>query len=108
MPRPRKNDASVVILPIVEQYAKRLGETLERFITKRIDRELEATRSRGGNGRRRRRKRPTVHCYYAGCKNIAAPRFGMFCAALHKGLSKAEKEKYRSRHLKQAAKAAQG
>lgn len=44
-------------------------------------------------------------CYYPGCKNLAAPRFGMFCAALHKNLSKADKEKYRQERLAAEAKA---
>ena len=37
-------------------------------------------------------------CYFTGCKNGAAPRFGMFCVALHKDLSKAEKAKYKAIH----------
>jgi hypothetical protein len=41
-----------------------------------------------------------VTCYYPGCKNLAAPRFGMFCAALHKKLPAADKEKYRKQHLR--------
>jgi hypothetical protein len=37
-------------------------------------------------------------CYFPGCKNGAAPRFSMFCAAEHKDLSKSEKNKYRAQH----------
>ena len=30
---------------------------------------------------------------------VAAPRFGMFCASVHKTLPVAEKKKYREKHL---------
>lgn len=93
--------------PIVEQFARRLGAQLERFITGRIEKELKGQRAPGarrGAGRARRR-RAKVLCYYPGCKNLAAPRFGMFCAALHKNLSKADKEKYRQERLAAEAKA---
>jgi hypothetical protein len=104
MPRPRKNDPGALVGPIVEQFAHRLGQTLERFITGRIAKETKDA-ARRGRGRRVRRRRPKVLCYYPGCKNVAAPRFGMFCAALHKGLPKAEKEKYRAQHLRKLARA---
>lgn len=105
MPRPRKNDPGAVITAIVEQFAGRMGSVLERFITGRIERELkkERSRARGRGGRGRRRRRAKVLCYFPGCRNLAAPRFGMFCAALHKTLPKAEKEKYRAQHSKEAA-----
>jgi hypothetical protein len=99
MPRTRKNDPAVLVTPLVEEFARKLGSTLERFITGRIAKETRDSvrRGRPGGGRR---KRARVTCYYPGCKNIAAPRFGMFCAALHKSLPKAEKEKYREQHLR--------
>jgi hypothetical protein len=50
-------------------------------------------RARGG---RVRRSRPPPRCYFPGCENLAAPRFGMFCAALHKGLPAAQKARYRA------------
>jgi hypothetical protein len=109
MPRPRKNHSTALVEPIVEQFTRKLGETLERFITARVSKEIARTErdlsQRGGGGRGRRR-RARVLCYYPGCKNLAAPRFGMFCAAQHKNLSKAEKEKYRALHAKQAGQAA--
>lgn len=37
-------------------------------------------------------------CYYTGCQNTAAPRFGMFCAALHKDISDTQKAKYKKLH----------
>jgi hypothetical protein len=109
MPRPRKHDSGALITSIVDQFAERVGIVLERFITGRIEKELKKDKARSGRGGRGRggrggrRKRARVTCYYPGCKNIAAPRFGMFCAAEHKGLPKAEKEKYRAQHLKTQA-----
>ena len=103
MPRARKNDPAAMVTPLVEEFARKLGTTLERFITGRISKETKDSVRRGGRrGRpgKGRRRRARVTCYYPGCKNVAAPRFGMFCAALHKNLPKAEKEKYREAHLK--------
>jgi hypothetical protein len=103
MPRARKNDPAAMVTPLVEEFARKLGTTLERFITGRITKETKDSVRRGGRrGRpgKGRRRRARVTCYYPGCKNVAAPRFGMFCAALHKNIPKAEKEKYREQHLK--------
>ncbi len=104
MPRPRKNDPGALVGPIVDDFAQKLGHTLERFITGRIAKETKDLGRRGRPGRRGRRRRARVLCYYTGCKNVAAPRFGMFCAALHKGISKADKERYRAAHLRAVAK----
>jgi len=38
-------------------------------------------------------------CYYPRCRNLAAPRFGMFCAAKHKGLPDAAKARYRAARI---------
>ena len=107
MPRPRKNDPTAMVEPIVEQFTRRLGETLERFITTRIQKEIARSERDGAQRNRRaasRRRRARSLCYFPGCKNVAAPRFGMFCAAVHKNLPKAEKEKYRALHAKQEQK----
>jgi hypothetical protein len=101
MPRPRKNDPTFLINPVIQDFAHRLAALVERFTITRIEHAVRASGSaiaarRGrplGSGRRAK-----ILCYYPGCKNIAAPRFGMFCAAEHKGLAKAEKEKYRAQH----------
>jgi hypothetical protein len=107
MPRPRKNDPTSLLNPIIEQFAMRIAQTVEQFTVSRIE---SAVKAQGGGLRGRRgrpasaprAKRAQVLCYYPGCKNVAAPRFGMFCAAEHKNLSKAEKEKYRALHAKSA------
>jgi hypothetical protein len=107
MPRPRKNDPTSLINPIIVDFAHRLAAVVERFTVGRIE---AAVRASGNQlqGRRGRagglgRSRAKTLCYYPGCKNIAAPRFGMFCAALHKNLPKTEKEKYRAMHNKNGA-----
>jgi hypothetical protein len=108
MPRPA--NPLTQVNPIVEQFARRLGAQLERFITGRIEKELKGQRATGArrSAGRARRRRAKVLCYYPGCKNLAAPRFGMFCAALHKNLSKADKEKYRAERLAAEAKGGDG
>ena len=104
MPRPRKNDPTSLLTPIIEQFANRLASTVEQFTIGRIESAIRAQAStlRGRRGRAPggRARRSQVLCYYPGCKNIAAPRFGMFCAAEHKSLSKADKDKYRALHAK--------
>jgi hypothetical protein len=108
MPRPRKNDPSSLLNPILSQFAARIAQAVERFTIARIEkavkeqsRAVKARRGRGG-------LRTPARCYFPGCKNIAAPRFGMFCVALHRNLSKTEKERYRAAHMAQKAKARNG
>jgi hypothetical protein len=112
MPRPRKNDPSSILNPIIAEFADRLASTVEKFTIGRIEQAVRAQGSSLGRGRRRGRAsaprggRQQILCYYPGCKNLAAPRFGMFCASLHKDISKAEKEKYRAMRQSGAGKAA--
>lgn len=110
MPRPRKNDPSSLINPIIQDFAHKLASVVERFTVGRIEAAVRASGSML-QGRRGRalgggRTRSKTLCYYPGCKNVAAPRFGMFCAALHKNLPKADKEKYRALHEKNSGKGA--
>ena len=102
MPRPRKNDPTSLINPIITDFAHRLAAVVERFTVGRIEAAVRASgnalqgrRGRAGGAGRTRGK---TLCYYPGCRNVAAPRFGMFCAALHKDIPKSEKEKYRAMH----------
>src|SRR5262245_54232022 len=79
MPRPRKNDPPALLNPIIEQFATRLASTVEEFTVSRIEQAIRAQAStlRGRRGRGAgRARRAQVLCYYPGCKNIAAPRFG--------------------------------
>lgn len=48
-----------------------------------------------GAGGRPRRKRAKVFCPVPGCKNVAAPVFGMVCGQ-HKDVPKAKIKKYRA------------
>jgi hypothetical protein len=104
MPRPRKNDPSSLITPIIQEFALRLAATVERFTVDRIEAAVRASgkamQGRGGRVPGSTRTRGKTSCYFPGCKNVAAPRFGMFCAALHKDLPKAEKERYRAQNGK--------
>jgi hypothetical protein len=75
-----------------------IGATVEKIVLSRVAAVLNAApNGRTGRGNK---KRGTIYCYYPGCKNTAAPRFGMFCAALHKNLPKAKKAKYRAARAK--------
>jgi len=101
MPRRRNTDPTSLITPILARFAAEMASTVERFTSERIEQAVKRAFLTGAPVRtpsfRRGRKRPTVHCYYPGCKNVAAPRFGMFCAAEHKGISKREKAQHREK-----------
>jgi hypothetical protein len=87
---------------MVENFAWKLASAIESFTVGRIEEAIRKQSQilKGRRGGRLREKRASVLCYYPGCKNIAAPRFGMFCAAEHKRISKTEKDKYRALHQK--------
>jgi hypothetical protein len=85
---------SELLSPILGTFSQKLSETLEKFIERRIARELQAHLKAAP--KRARKKRLTILCYYPGCRNVAAPRHGMFCTAEHKGLSKSEKARIRA------------
>jgi hypothetical protein len=101
---PRQKGLQSHLSPLVDELTQKLAAVIEKFTTERIAKELKGQR-RGTVAARRagRPRRARALCYFPGCKNTAAPRFGMFCAAEHKNLSKADKEKYRAKHLKKAA-----
>jgi hypothetical protein len=79
---------------MISEFATELASAVERVTFER----LLGVIAHGvptGQLLRTRRQRPPATCYYPGCRNLAAPRFGMFCAALHKNLPRAEKQRYR-------------
>jgi hypothetical protein len=98
------------IAAIVSQFIEQLSNALE---TEALDRAREAVLSAVGGGARRgpgrppgtrgpgrppgrpRKKPPIQYCPVPGCKNRAAPVFGMVCSE-HKGLPKAKIKKYRA------------
>jgi hypothetical protein len=94
MARPRKNDPTTLLRPILEELARELALHVERFTLKRVNSEIARAMARKAT---RPAKRKAVLCYYPGCKNVAAPRFGMFCAALHKQLPNREKARLREK-----------
>jgi hypothetical protein len=100
MPRPRKNDPTTLIRPLIQEFAAEIAVAVEKMTIDRVRAVLDSTRGGGAHkaGARALGPRGKTLCYYPGCKNVAAPRFGMFCAALHKNLSAAEKDKYRKQH----------
>jgi hypothetical protein len=55
---------------------------------------LASTASAAGGPKKRRKKGPPQLCPVPGCKNRAAPIFGMVCST-HKDVSKAKIKKYR-------------
>ncbi len=103
MPRPRKNDPTSLIAPLLRDFANAIAQQVERSTLQRVHAEFGRALDAGFVGRvKARARRPTAFCYYPGCKNVAAPRFSMFCAAAHKGISVADKKKYRARHAAEA------
>jgi len=99
MPRPRNNDHSQIVTPIVNEFASQLATVIERFTSERI---AAATRAQRSVAVARKSRQPGGSrkklCYVPGCRNLAAPRFGMFCAAKHKGLPVSAKNRYRAAH----------
>jgi len=102
MPRPRKNDPTPIVKPILLEFAREIASAVERITLDRVRSVLDGAGGQRGRGVARigrpRGKRAQLTCYYPGCKNVAAPRFGMFCAKEHKDLPAAEKDKYRKAH----------
>jgi hypothetical protein len=107
MPRERSGS----IADIVSRFVEQLSATLE---TEALNRAREAVLSAVGVSSRRgpgrppgprrgpgrppgkpRKKPPIQYCPVPGCKNRAAPVFGMVCSD-HKGLPKAQIKKYRA------------
>jgi hypothetical protein len=95
-----------MLAPIIANFARQLAAVVEQFTSDRVGAATKTVKRAAPIGRVARsgaRGRMRKLCYFPGCKNVAAPRFGMFCAAEHKKLSKAAKEKYRTEYLKKKA-----
>jgi hypothetical protein len=115
MPRPASS-----LSAIVSDFVGRLTAVLEEeALTRAREAVLSAVggSSRRGPGRpvgsgrgpgrppgRPRKKPPIQYCPVPGCKNRAAPVFGMVCSD-HKGLPKAQIKKYRAQRRAEKAKA---
>jgi hypothetical protein len=116
MPRERSGS----IAAIVSQFVDQLGAAIE---SDALNRAREAVLFAVGGGSRRgpgrppgprrgpgrppgrpRKKPPIQYCPVPGCKNRAAPVFGMVCGE-HKGLPKAQIKKYRAQRRAEREKA---
>ena len=94
------------IRTLVEDFTARLGSLIESQVLDRarvaIGGALGATN--GARGGKARKKAPRQLCPVPGCKNLAAPVFGMVCAD-HKSVPKAKIKKYREARRAKKAKA---
>ena len=91
---------------LVSEFSQRLMLFIESQINERARASLDAVFEKGAGRRGRRpntvallpaatrKKPPRQLCPVPGCKNPAAPVFGMVCAK-HKAVSKAQIKKYR-------------
>jgi len=90
---------------LIEDFATRLSAVIEQETLSRARIAVESALGHRGPGRpakivplalgtRARRKGPKQLCPVPGCKNPAAPVFGMVCAE-HKGVAKTKIKKYR-------------
>jgi hypothetical protein len=109
------------IRTIVDNFTSQVDAMIEAVSTDRARRAIAAAfpgngvRRRGrppkglaplsGPAARRRRKGPKQLCPVPGCKNSAAPVFGMVCAK-HKDMPNAKIKKYREARRARKAKAA--
>ena len=117
---PRQSSGSIAA--IVSQFVEQLTSALE---SEALDRAREAVLSAVGGGARRgpgrpagsrgpgrppgrpRKKPPIQYCPVPGCKNRAAPVFGMVCSE-HKNLPKSKIKKFRADRRAEKAKAKTG
>jgi hypothetical protein len=112
--------APMTIRTLIEDFANQLSSLMERQALDRarvaVENALGGKRSPGRPpkmlsagldlGRKPRRKGPKQLCPVPGCKNPAAPVFGMVCSK-HKDIPKAQIKKYReARRAKKQKKAA--
>jgi hypothetical protein len=119
--------APMTIRTLIEDFANQLSSLMERQALDRarvaVESALGGKRSPGrppkmlsalglgnvgnvGNlGKKARRKGPKQLCPVPGCKNPAAPVFGMVCAK-HKDIPKAQIKKYREARRAKKQKAA--
>jgi len=97
---------------LIESFVGQLSAVVERQAVERARTSLETAFAGSGGGSRPvtlsgrpRRKLPRQLCPVPGCKNPAAPVFGMVCAK-HKDVAKAKIKKYREARRAKKLKAA--
>jgi hypothetical protein len=120
-PHERPTIRPMSIKAIVEDFARRLQEALEGHATeraraavldafgmdgpKRRGRPPKAATAVATGAKKPRKKSPPQFCPVPGCKNKAAPIFGMVCAK-HKDVAKSLIKKYREARKAKKLKAA--
>ena len=84
------------IRALVDEFANRLQALIEHEVLERARAAVHGALNGSGVGRpsKARKKAPRQLCPVPGCKNAAAPVFGMVCAD-HKDISKVKIKKYR-------------
>jgi len=93
------------IRALVEDFTASLGAMIERQVIDRARAVVDGALGSGGGVRAKgRKKSPRQLCPVPGCKNAAAPIYGMVCAN-HKDVSKAKIKKYREARRAKKAKA---
>jgi len=92
---------------VIEDFAVNLSTLIEREVLARARDAVDGALGGavGGKGIKTRKKGPKQLCPVPGCKNPAAPVFGMVCAE-HKGLPKAKIKKFREARRAKKLKAA--
>ena len=95
------------IRTLVDDFAAHLQSLIENEVIDRARTAVATALGANGSGPRlkARRKPPAQFCPVPGCKNKAAPVFGMVCAE-HKDIPKAKIKKYREQRRAKKLKAA--
>jgi hypothetical protein len=95
------------IRSLVDEFAARLGSLIEQQVLERARAAVDGALGNSGASRAitRRKKPPRQLCPVPGCKNTAAPVYGMVCAE-HKDVPKAKIKKYREARRAKKLKAA--
>jgi hypothetical protein len=88
------------IRSLVHEFTNRLQSLVQDQVVTRARAVVDSTLGNGGGRQttlsgKTRKKAPRQLCPVPGCKNTAAPVYGMVCAK-HKDVSKAKIKKYRA------------
>lgn len=95
------------IRSLIDNFSARLTSLIEQQVVHRARAAVDGALGRSETGRplKVRRKPPRQLCPVPGCKNTAAPVYGMVCAK-HKDVPKAKINKYREARRVKKLKAA--
>jgi hypothetical protein len=96
------------IRSLVDEFTDRLQSLIQDQVITRARAVVDGALGKGDGGalpRLGRKKLPRQLCPVPGCKNTAAPVYGMVCAQ-HKDVAKAKIKKYREARRAKKAKAA--